>query len=222
MQELVRRPLPIPALALLLALTDCMGARAPEALSESPLLELSLPPSELERGLRLSQVITGESRGHVYSLRVELEITPERLVMIGLTHLGVVVFTLEQDADGIHLDAPGMEQFPFDPRYMLLDVKLTWWPGDILNRALRPLAMRLEIDDQGHRRRILGPAGAPLVEIEFPAGDLTDGDISLRHYDIPYRLRIKMLSVETDLTSSDPANSPHGMHDWTTDYQSRP
>lgn len=195
----MNKPLRIPTLALLLALAGCLGARGPAAPSETPLVGLSLPPSELERGFRLSQVVTGESRGRVYSLRVELEVTPERLVMIGLTHVGVTLFTLEQDAGGTHLDTPGIEQFPFDPRYMLLDVKLTWWPSDILNEALRPLAMRLKMDDLGRRRRILGPAGTPVVEIDFPAGDLTDGDISLRHYDLPYQLRINVLSVETDL-----------------------
>ncbi len=127
---------------------------------------------------------------------MEVEATAEHLLMAGFSHLGVPLFTLEQNADGLNLKAPDIGRFPFDPRHMLLDLKLTYWPAATLDKALRSLDMRLVVDADRRERRIIGPDGDLLVAIAFPPRNRTDGEISLQHYDYPYRLSIKTLSME--------------------------
>lgn len=196
MTKFARAPVLVLALALALSLIGCAGAPSSEAPARSPLLQLALPPASLGQQLLLSQIVTGESQGRTHSLRMEVEATAEHLVMAGFSHLGVPLFTLRQDADGLDLDAPGIDRFPFDPRHMLVDVKLAYWPAAALDKALRLLDMRLAVDADRRERRIFGPDGVLLVAIAFPPRNLTDGEISLQHYDHPYRLRIKTLNME--------------------------
>ncbi len=118
-------------------------------------------------------------------MRVELEVTAERLVVVGLSLAGVPLFTLEQTAAGVSVESAAGDRLPFDPVYMLSDLQLAHWPAEVLAMALA--ARGLELTEQPGARRVLDRTGRPLVEIAY--GEAT----TLRHLDHPYRLRIEAL-----------------------------
>jgi archaeosine-15-forming tRNA-guanine transglycosylase len=76
---------------------------------------------------------------------------------------------------------------------MLFDLQLTYWPGEGLERALSMQRMRLEDEPKNSVRRVFGPEGELVMEVRYLDGFLAPGDISIDHFDRPYRLLINTL-----------------------------
>lgn len=183
------------AFALILVTTSCAGMAPLETGKKEKPRVLSLSPASLGRSLSLSQLVTGEYGDHIYKMRYEVEITPERLALVGLSPLGITLFTLVQE-QGEHLIVTQLKEQPvFDPRYTLFDLYLTYWPREALQRALSQASMRLEENTDGTIRRVRGSEGEIIAEITYPPKNLKKGEIIIKHFDIPYRLRIKTLET---------------------------
>jgi len=184
------------ALACALVACDLVGcAQVPPPREEpSPLLSLDLPPVSLGRRLALSQVVIGEFDGRTESLRFEVDVSASRLAIVGLTHLGAPLFTLIDEAGDVRVEAYLGEAFPFDPRYLLTDFQLTYWPAPALRPALQTKGLTLEEAADGRTRRIVTGAGAPIVAISYPHTSDDGGEIVLKHYDHPYLLRIRTVT----------------------------
>ena len=183
------------ALALLLMATACAGTPPPEpARNEAPRF-LSLAPESLGRSLSLSQLVIGEYGDRIYKMRIEVDITPARLVIVGLSPLGVTLFTLVQDKGGSAVVTQLKEQAPFDPRHILFDLYLTYWPPEVLQAALSPLSMRFDESADGSARRVTGPDGDVVAEIAYPSKNAKKREIIIQHFDLPYRLRIMTLEA---------------------------
>jgi Protein of unknown function (DUF3261) len=178
---------------ILFAIASC-AQLPPPAERTGPLLEPPLPPATLGQELALSEVVTGDYGDHSYSMRVELEITPERLVVVGLSHLGVPLFTLEQTAADLRVQSNARGPLPFDPARMLSDLQLVHWPAGVLAAALDARRLRLEDRPGDCLRRVVDQGGRPLVEIVYPAPGAEPAVTTLRHLDHPYRLRIEAIA----------------------------
>jgi len=181
--------------ALLVLLAACTPRFDVPELRERQAPVAMLPPESLGETLSLSQVVKGELAGAGRSLRFELEVTERRLVLAGLTHAGIPVFTLVQSANGtaVEMEGPGAEEF--DPVYLLSDIKFCYWPLERLNLALGPKRLRMEEETRnGKRLRLLkDEMGNTLLRITYPHGE--GGEIVLRRFDLPYRLRIRTLGT---------------------------
>jgi hypothetical protein len=183
-------------LALTLAVTACAGASTPKPAENGNLQFLSLSPETLGRSLSLSQVVIGEYNGKIHRMRFELDIKPARLAIVGLSPLGVTLFTIVQEKGELTIESVG-EKTTFDPRYTLFDLYLTYWPKDALRVLLAKLKMRIDDTPDKTVRRIRGPDGELIVEIIYPPKHLENGEITIQHFDIPYRLRIATLDARS-------------------------
>lgn len=180
--------------AMLLVLSACaLSAPQPNVKidTSAALIEALLPPASLGGSLSLSQLIIGEFKDQQYSLHVEVEVTPARLVVVGLSSVGVPLFTLEQIGREITVEALGDDSLPFDPRHMLSDFQISYWPNDALVEALEPWQMTLRGSVAGGLREVLSEDGAVLVAVTYPQGADGMRDILIQHFDPVYRLQIK-------------------------------
>ena len=194
-----------------LFLAGCAGTPAVSGSACEGPTSLDLAPASLGYSLSLSQVVTGEYGGDSHSMRFEVEITPKRVVMVGLSHVGVRLFTLKQDAAGLRVESlaakgagngagngagrPARMGGAIEPCYILSDLQLTYWPEGVLRQALLLKGLRITGDGKGPgpRRRIFGPDGALLIEITYPVAPGNAGETVVQRYNPPYRLRIKTL-----------------------------
>lgn len=183
-------------LALVLLATSCAGTSAPEIIERQPPRFLSLPPESLGRSLSLSQLVTGEYDGQIYKMRYELDITPARLAMVGLSPLGVTVFTIVEEKGELAIETLVKGEAAFDPRYTLFDLYLTYWPSEVLQAALSKIRMRLDETTDGSVRRVRGADGELIAEVTYPPKHKKNGEIIIQHFDFPYRLRIETLKRE--------------------------
>lgn len=178
---------------LVVALSGCTGwwAEAPDRRQPERFLELE--PASLGRSLSLSQLVIGEYQNRTYRMRYEVEITPRRLAIVGVSPLGVTLFTIVQEGGETQIETPTEDNFSFDPRYILFDIYLTYWPGKVLKAPLASLDMRFDDDAQASKRRLYSVAGDRIAEITFPKENDKKGETIIQHFDRPYTLRIVTL-----------------------------
>jgi len=179
---------------MLLILTGCaLSTPEPNVKRDTgaALIQALLPPASFGGSLSLSQLIVGEFQDRQQSLHVEVEVTPARLVVVALTTVGVPIFTLEQIGTEITLETLGDESLPFDPRHMLSDFQIAYWPKDALAAAFQSMEMILRGDAADGLREVLSVDNAVLVAVTYPKGADRMGDIVIEHFDPPYRLQIK-------------------------------
>jgi hypothetical protein len=174
-------------------MTACAGTPPSGSADRNPAYLLTLSPASLGRDLSLSQIVIGDHEGQSYKMRFEVEITPARLAVVGISPLGITLFTLVHERGGQPAVTQLKGKFPFDPRHILFDLYLTYWPTKVFHTALTAHSLHLDEDEAGLVRRVSRPNGDVIAEItRLPAGK-SNGETVIHHYDTPYQLRIKGL-----------------------------
>ncbi len=189
----------ITALVLILAVSACAAVEPRPAADTESRYFLSLTPESLGRNLALSHLVTGEHDGNTYRVRYEVEILGDRLTIVGLSPLGITLFILVQKGDTVTVDTRLKEAAGFDPRYTLFDLYVTYWPANIVRDALEKNGMTLDEDPGNGNRTVRGPDGRKVVTVTYPAapdsGTLIGAVTEIEHFDLPYRLRIRPITV---------------------------
>lgn len=170
-------------------MTGCTSTPS-EPVTPIPLL---LSPSSFGGSLSLSQLVTGEYNNQTSTMRFEIEITPARLIAVALSPLGTTLFTLEHDGGEPTINAITSDQMVIDPRFILFDLYMAYWPTDVLQNALKKHDIMLHEDTKTKRRTAFASSGAKLVEVTYPLIKLGNNETIIQHYDLPYRLNIKSL-----------------------------
>ena len=155
----------------------------------------SSPPESLGRSLSLSQLASGQYGGEIYKIRYELDVTPERLAIVGLSPIGVTLFTIVHEKGELVVEMLAGNEVKFDPRYTLFDVYLTYWPTEVLRAALSRIRMRLEEAADGSFRRVRESNGEIIAEITYSSKHRKRDEIVIRHYNFPYQLHIETLGA---------------------------
>lgn len=182
-------------LAMLVMVAGCASSPPPTNTGQGQERFLSVSPASLGYSLSLSQIVTGHHDGQTYNMRFELDIGPSRLAIVGLSPLGVTLFTIVQDEDGLSVETPVQGPIVFDPRHMLFDLYATYWPRQALQPALSRIGMRLDEAADGSTRRIEGLDGNLIAEIQYLPKPTKTGKIEIQHFDFPYRLSIETLEA---------------------------
>ena len=182
-------------LAILLLAVACARTSPSKKIGNDASLQLlSLPPATLGRSLSLSQLVTGEHGGKIYKIRYELDITPERLAIVGLASMGATLFSIIQEKGKLTIENRIKRPSNLDLRYTLSDLYLTYWPSKVLNEALSRINFQFYEAPDRSVRRILSLKGDTIAEVIYSAAHQQNRDILIEHFDIPYRLRIKTVS----------------------------
>jgi hypothetical protein len=123
------------AFALLLPLMA--GCAAPG------LLLAPLAPRTLGRRVEQRQEVTFSYHGHTRSFQAALKVAPQNLTLIGLTAIGQRLFTLSWNGRAIRFKSSLNQLKHFEPKQVLADLELAYWPLPVLRAAL-PKNLRLE------------------------------------------------------------------------------
>jgi len=166
-----------------------------ETATQAP--RLNLTPKSLGRSLSLSQIVTGTFGDRTRSMRFEIEIENESdtLVVAALSHFGAVLFVLRQAGEKFIVEAYTDEIGGADPRWLLFDLQVTYWPGERLGQALSEQGIMLEDQPENGIRRVFGPLENLMLEVRYLDGFLVPGDIAIERFDPPYRLLIDTLET---------------------------
>jgi hypothetical protein len=182
------------ALAIACLVSAC-GHQSVNQSDTSAVPRLALEPLSLGRSLSLSQLVTGEYGDGTYQMRYEIDIQPERLGVVGLSPLGITLFTIIQERGVItsKVFVPG--GIPIDPDYLILDLHLIYWPSIPLQEALESIGMRLDETADRSMRRIRDIHGNVLIEILYKSAHSRFDEINVAHFDHGYRLSIRAIGL---------------------------
>jgi hypothetical protein len=181
-------------LMVLVLATACTPTEPLEPIAHNTPHDLLLAPDSLGRSLSLSQLVTGEYGVQTYQLRYELEITPSRLAIVGLSPLGITLFTLIHENNELTVETYADDSAPFDPRFTLFDLYLTHWPLEKLRSALAAYSMEIVERNGGSVRYIFDSQGNSIARITYPPAT-EGGETVIQHFDFPYLLRIVTLEA---------------------------
>lgn len=156
---------------LTLVLAACTGARPapPVTIADGVVMQLLLPDSPLS----LTQKITATYQNSQHILIMQIEATPQQVVMAGLTPTGTRLFSLSFDGRSIDSWQSPLFRAPFDGSYVLADFELATLDMAMLRQSL-PADVTLAEDMQGHTltRRLHNQQGLEVIRIQYE-GSLT-------------------------------------------------
>ena len=190
------------ALVLAASLAACQSAdqtRRPagEALGEQGSmvrLPNPLPPYQFGSALSLTQTVSGQYADRQDRMVVEIEIERNALRMIGLTPMGIKIFSLSYDNGEVEQSVGKMVPDGVNPSYILSDFQLTYWPITDVRNALAQ--QKYSVSDTGDRRIVLGPSGEILVEIIYLQPLKRWSDVELIHHEAGYTMSVKTNRAE--------------------------
>ena len=138
----------------------------------------------------MSQLVTGEYLNDKYQTRFEIEVLGNRLTIVGLSTLGVTLFTLVQMGDQITLESRLEKYADIDPRYTLFDIYLTYSPEPALDQALRRNGLKLYVEPN-NRARIVRDSNGEMVATVIYSEDVT----LISHAKPNYTLHVSQLAA---------------------------
>ncbi|MEA9390036.1 DUF3261 domain-containing protein [Acerihabitans sp. TG2] len=158
------RVLPLMSLLVMMLLTACASTPKTPSAWLKPGISVRLPMPEIDPTISEQQLLTATVRGHQQSLLVLLNADQQQLTLVGLSSLGIRLFTLTYDQQGIHtVQSMVLPQLP-PAGQVLADIMLIYWPLAAWHTVL---PAHWTLVDEGDRRLLSDPAGDIITEITY-------------------------------------------------------
>ncbi|WP_028022978.1 DUF3261 domain-containing protein [Enterovibrio calviensis] len=188
-------------IALSISLMGCSSLLgSPEPKSRVALakgVSVTLPtPAEFGGRVSVSQLINADWEGEAHTLPVHLEITPERVVLVGFSAWGTRLITATYENGRLEEDAlAGLGIVLPDSRQILMNLMIALWPVEAWAPHLKPINWTLI--EQDEHRILRDESGETVIEIQydepFKLGTVP-AFIQYEHKQQHYRITIKTLS----------------------------
>ncbi|AVJ16387.1 DUF3261 domain-containing protein [Serratia sp. JUb9] len=186
------RGLLLPIVLLGALLTGCAGSSsAPDAPSAwlKPGTRVALPPPTLAQPFSQQQLLNAQVKGQRHTMMVLLNADGQRLTLVGMSPLGIRLFNLVYDEQGIRSQQfIKLGELP-PAAQVLADIMLSYWPQAQWQAQL-PTGWRLE--DRGDRRRLYDDRGALISEIRYQTSARRQ-PVSISQSAFHYRIAIENL-----------------------------
>ncbi|MGO4746560.1 DUF3261 domain-containing protein [Serratia quinivorans] len=176
-------------------LAGCAGSQDPTLPQAwlKPGTRVTLPTPTLAQPINQQQLLTAEVKGQQHSMLVLLNADGRRLQLVGMSPLGIRLFNLTYDRQGIHTEQLiKVGELP-PASQVLADIMLSYWPVADW-QPLLPAGWRLE--DQPLVRRLYDERGAIVNEIRYRQTDGGREPQSIAQSAFHYRITIQTLGNE--------------------------
>ena len=157
-----------------------------------PGVKVKLPPPGIEPAFQQQQLLTGVVNGKQQSLVVLLNANADRITLAGLSSVGIRLFRVIYDAQGIHTQQ--MLVLPQMPpaSQVLADIMLSHWPLASWSKQL-PAGWTLR--DEGESRYLRDPGGKVVTEIHYLQRGNQREPISIQQHVFGYQILIQHLDA---------------------------
>jgi len=155
-----------------------------------PGVRVFLPAPGVSPSIHERQLLTSSYKGSEHSLMVLLDADDRQLSLVGLSMVGVRLFTLQYDEQGLqtrqHVVAPGLPP----AAQVLSDIMLSYWPAARW-QALLPTHWQLV--DEGLQRRLLDGQGQLVMRIDYVGSPEARHPVRVHQFSFGYDIRIQNL-----------------------------
>lgn len=159
----------------------------------SPRVSVGLPPLHNMPSIQLQQLLTARYADQEHSLIALLEVNEKSLVLMGLSTLGIRLFSFTYDEKGVEAKVyVTTVQESLAPEQVLLDIMLAYSPIEAWQEVL-PIGWRL-VDEQ-NKRMLFDAQGELVTEIFYVLEETRRSPVLLRRYSFHYEIKIELLDV---------------------------
>ncbi|MCW8328970.1 DUF3261 domain-containing protein [Photobacterium sp. SDRW27] len=184
---------------LLAAMTGCVSTSAPQQplqnqVEIAPGTRVTLPePAELGETLTASQLISAQWQDQTNQLPVQLEVSPDKVVLAGFSSWGSRILSLSYQNKAIETQVlPGLGETLPKPEQVLFNLMLTLWPAESWEQPL--MASGWQLKETSQYRQLIDDKGNIVIEIHYNAMPHLDGEILFTNKKLGYVISIKTLN----------------------------
>ncbi len=159
-----------------------------------PGVQVTLPAPGISPAFQQQQLLTGHAKGKTQSLLVLLSADSQQLSLAGLSSLGIRLFRVTYDKNGIHTQQ--MLALPEMPpvSQVLADVMLSHWPIGAWQPQLPP---GWQLEDIGDRRELRDAEGKVVTLIRYLQRGALREPISIDQRAFGYQIYIQHLDASS-------------------------
>ncbi|MBI6549247.1 DUF3261 domain-containing protein [Xenorhabdus sp. VLS] len=174
---------------LLAACTNFPQSGSPTAWLK-PGVRVSLPEPTITPAINEQQLLTATVKGKQQSLIVLLSANEQHLSLAGLSSLGIRLFKLDYDKNGIHTEQSiVLPELP-PANQVLADIMLSYWPVSAWQTQL-PAGWTLK--DNGELRQLHDQNGKIIAEIHYDTPNGKRRPIRVQQFIFGYDIAIQHL-----------------------------
>ena len=153
-----------------------------------PGVRVDLPQPMIAEPINQQQLLTATVQGKQQSLLVLLHADGQRLTLVGLSPLGIRLFKVSYDKQGIHLEQ-AMKIVGLPPaNQVLADIMLSYWP---IASWIELLPTNWRLVDEGDKRRLYDDKGLIVTEIHYQMSGDVRKPITIEQFIFHYRITIQ-------------------------------
>ncbi|MEZ8287033.1 DUF3261 domain-containing protein [Vibrio splendidus] len=159
--------------------------------------ELALPlPAELGYSFTASQLISATWQDDTQQLPVQVEVTPDKIVLAGFSSWGTRILSLQYQNQVIDTQVlSGLGETLPQPEQVLFNLMLTLWPTEAWTQPLQNISWHLV--DTDNTRTVFDDDQQAIIRIEYQAKanePKLSGDIVFKHLIQGYTITIQTLN----------------------------
>ena len=159
--------------------------------------ELALPqPADLGYSFTASQLLSATWQDDTQQLPVQVEVTPDKVVLAGFSSWGTRILSLQYQNQAIETQVlSGLGTTLPQPEQVLFNLMLTLWPADAWAQPLQSIGWHLVDTDK--TRTVFDDNQQTIIRIEYQAkvGEpKTSGEIVFKHRIQGYTITIQTLN----------------------------
>ena len=159
--------------------------------------ELALPlPAELGYSFTASQLISATWQDDTQQLPVQVEVTPDKVVLAGFSSWGTRILSLQYQNQAIETQVlSGLGATLPQPEQVLFNLMLTLWPIEAWAQPLQGIGWHLV--DTDNSRTVFDENQQAIIEIDYqaePGAQKTTGNIVFKHLIQGYTITIQTLN----------------------------
>jgi len=154
---------------------------------------LLLPAFAAEKNFSLTQIVQIKYAKKHYDFITRLEIANHSFKLVGLTGMGVKLFTINSVDGDYKFETSPLLGSELNLAYLLADLQLTYWPVDQLNPPLQNHHAHIEAYTQ---QRLIFHHNEPIINIQFSSPDRWNKNIIFKHLKRNYTVTINTIEME--------------------------
>ncbi|MDD1822209.1 DUF3261 domain-containing protein [Photobacterium sp. ZSDE20] len=159
--------------------------------------ELALPlPADLGYSLTASQLISATWQDDTQQLPVQVEVTPDKVILAGFSSWGTRILSLQYQNQAIETQVlSGLGTTLPQPEQVLFNLMITLWPAEAWAQPLQSIGWHLV--DTDNSRTVFDDNQQAIIQIDYqaaPSTHKTTGNIVFKHLTQGYTITIQTLN----------------------------
>jgi hypothetical protein len=185
-------------LFMMAALASCATVREPDRGAEAmiaPTVRFVVPgPQALGYRVTAEQLVSAHYRGDAFVWEAHIDVSPERLEIVGLDGFGRRAFTMNWRDNALSYEAASWLPTTIKPGNVLADIALLYWPQKAVQAALAGSGALVTTTTAG---RSVTFDGTEILHVDYDdAGSSAwNGTVHLRNLAFGYQLDIQSVRV---------------------------